>query len=837
MEVMVVSREGKVETQRTGYRRLLFRFSLNALVFYVAASLLPDPVYAPVNRLTAKLTSLLLGVFGMPIVARGEYLFADGLSVWIVPECTPVFMILIFAVFLFSFPATPADRIQGLLAGMLFLTAANTLRLGLTIALGSAVPSWFNYFHAYIGQIWTILIVLVTCHVWVRFCDKTKKPGAIGRFVVGFAVASSTLFIIWIPLNQGYIISSDALLSFIFSIFGAKIIFAHHHEIYYHTVNLVVFGALVLADDGMTRMSKTRALLIGTVILAALHLVLRVFNVIVVGYGLTDFLPVATAVHLTAQSLIPLVLWLTLGGGLSIRWRLMNIRFAKVRPAILCMVLLLFLGILALGRPLPVCAQARLIDEAGILRGFNSSRATTYVIVNLADPGREDMKRPEGRVTRRQNVRWIQQRVLMGLNANRVKVTNFFDYHAGFAAEVTRGGLEDLRQHGDVFSIELDRKLQIHTAQGIPLIDASAVRGTYNGQGVAIAIVDTGIDYTHPKLSAKVLGGYDFGGEYNNPAVQDADPMDVNGHGTSCAGIAAGDTGTTGDYIGGVAYGAKLYAVKVTHGSTGEAYTSDIIAGWEWCITHQNDNPNYPIMVINTSMGSGQFTTACDSYSTAMTSAAANAVAAGITIFVSSGNNGYCNAIAWPSCISHVIAVGAVFDASLGTLGFCVDPSSCAPNQGTHASCSPNPVAWSYSITPDRETPYSNTAPILGLLAPSHMAYTTAKGGSYVSNFGGTSAASPYAAGAAAILQNAAKEKLGYFLTPADVRSILVSTGDPLTDVKINYGKTRINLEAAINASTSSPVPALSYVGFLVLVPALAAVAVFGMRRNRLEKK
>jgi len=707
--------------------------------------------------------------------------------------------------------------------------AADILRLGLTIAIGAAKPSWFNYVHAYIGQISSILIILAACHIWIRWCDKTKKPAAAGRFLIKFSVAASILFILWIPLNQVYIRAGDVLLRLLFSLFGSEIIFAYQHVIYYHTVNLVAFGALVLADHGMTRKSKARALLTGTAVLAALHLFFRVFNVFLAGYGWTAFLPVATTIHITMQLIIPLVLWLTLGGGLPIRQRRMTINYASAHASKQIIVSLIFLGILVL-LPLPAFAQARLIDEAGILRGFNKNQAKTRVIVNLADPGREDLARPERRVTRRQNVRWIQNRVFMGLNVSRVKLKRSFDYHAGFAAEVTREGLEYLRRHGDVVSIELDRQLQIHTRQGVPLMNASAVRGTYNGQGVAIAIVDTGIDYTHPKLSAKVLGGYNFGDDT-------ADPMDLYGHGTSCAGIAAGDTGTTGDYIGGVAYGAKLYAVKVTYGSTGWAYESDMIAGWEWCITHQNDNPNYPIMIINTSMGGGGFTAVCDDDSTAMTAAAANAVAAGITIFASSGNSGYCNAIAWPSCISGVIAVGAVFDASLGSLGFCVDASSCAPNQGTYASCSPNPIAWSYSITPDRETPYSNTAPILGLLAPSHNAYTTAKGGSYVSNFGGTSAASPYAAGAAAILQSAAKAQLGSFLTPVQVRSILVNTGDPVTDVKINYGKKRINVEAAVNALTSEPAPALDYSGFLVLVPALGAIAILGMRRNRLNKK
>ena len=145
-------------------------------------------------------------------------------------------------------------------------------------------------------------------------------------------------------------------------------------------------------------------------------------------------------------------------------------------------------------------------------------------------------------------------------------------------------------------------------------------------------IVDTGIDYNHPKLggggfpNAKVIGGYDYGGSIDSPAYQDADPMDVHGHGTNCAGIAAGDQGTTGDYIGGVAPGSRLYTLKVTHGTGSSAYTSDIVSAWEWCITHRNDNPAYPIMVISTSLGGDGFSAACDSYSPSMTEAAADAV-------------------------------------------------------------------------------------------------------------------------------------------------------------------------------------------------------------------
>ncbi|OPY77394.1 MAG: Serine protease AprX [Syntrophorhabdus sp. PtaU1.Bin058] len=501
----------------------------------------------------------------------------------------------------------------------------------------------------------------------------------------------------------------------------------------------------------------------------------------------------------------------------------------------LCMVFLTGAGGAASAYLPHIRNNPKVILPDRVLRRWAAGYPTAFVIVNLKRPsdfpGRIDWDHPGDRERRRQAVLNNQTRALNRIQSDRLRPTARFEYVNAFAAEVTLQGLEDLLQMDDVESVEEDRVLELHTNQGISLMNASTIRNTYNGQGIAIAIVDTGIDYNHPKLggggfpNAKVIGGYDYGGSIDSPAYQDADPMDVHGHGTSCAGIAAGDVGTTGDYIGGVAPGAKLYALKVTYGSGSSAYTSDIVSAWEWCVTHKNDNPSYPIMVISTSLGGDGFSAACDSYSPSMTEAAADAVAAGITLFASSGNNGYCDRISSPACISDIISVGAVFDAGLGTLGFCVDPTSCAPNQGTHASCTPNPVAWSYSTPPDRETPYSNTAGFLDLLAPSHNAYTTAKGGGYTSTFGGTSAACPYAAGAAAILQSAAIALRGAALSPAEVRSILANTGDVVTDVKMSYGKRRINLVNAVNSLTAPAVPAMDRVVFFIAIVVLLALA------------
>ena len=115
-------------------------------------------------------------------------------------------------------------------------------------------------------------------------------------------------------------------------------------------------------------------------------------------------------------------------------------------------------------------------------------------------------------------------------------------------------------------------------------MNALATRPQYNGSGMAIAICDTGIDYTHARLggggfpNSKVIGGFDFGDN-------DADPMAGDPHGTACAGIAAGDVGSVGDYIGGVAEGARLYALKMSSGDTGSATTAAIVASGVLALT------------------------------------------------------------------------------------------------------------------------------------------------------------------------------------------------------------------------------------------------------------
>jgi subtilisin family serine protease len=458
--------------------------------------------------------------------------------------------------------------------------------------------------------------------------------------------------------------------------------------------------------------------------------------------------------------------------------------------------------------------EKKLTGAIDVLQQLDAGEAAVEVIVNLEEPHAEKPRDKDwdSRPKLRQWQIAIKNRhdeVLADLEPGDFKPRHLFENQSSFSGSVTRKGIEKLARHPRVTSIQYARPVHPQLRQGLPLSNALAMRANYGGTGISIAIVDSGIDYRHPDLSlgstnfpnGKIIGGYDFGDS-------DADPLpNTLAHGTACAGIAAGNVSTNGDYVGGVAPNAKLYALKITAGPSEAANDADIIAAWNWCVTHKNDDPNNPILVISTSFGGGRYDHLCDSDNIAYAAAAVNAVNAGITIVVSSGNQGYCDAVAMPACISGVIAAGAVYDIGYGTVNWCVDRLSCAASSTV---CNGSGRFASDVTATDKVASYSNTADFLALLAPSHRTHTTdivGVGGSNADNydlaFGGTSAAAPYIAGAIAALQSAARARLGRHLTPAEARALMTSTGDLISDAKAtNIVKPRVNLGRAIETLT-----------------------------------
>jgi subtilisin family serine protease len=276
--------------------------------------------------------------------------------------------------------------------------------------------------------------------------------------------------------------------------------------------------------------------------------------------------------------------------------------------------------------------------------------------------------------------------------------------------------LARLRDHPDVSALYPDLPVQALLGDSVPLVGAPGVWGLVDGagqpltgQGIRVAVLDTGLDYTHPALGGclgpgcRVLGGYDF--------VQgDGDPMDDHGHGTHVAGIVGAD-----GWLRGVAPGVEFLAYKVLD-AEGRGYSSDIIAALEAAI-------EAGAAVVNLSLG------APGTVAQPLSQAAQAAVNKGVVVVAAAGNGGPGAAtVVAPAIVPGVIAVAAADKADrLATFS------------------SRGPVPGSFDLKPDLVAPgvaISSTVPLSGPLA-------TAAGWSPAS---GTSMATPHVTGAAALL-------------------------------------------------------------------------------------
>jgi subtilisin len=287
--------------------------------------------------------------------------------------------------------------------------------------------------------------------------------------------------------------------------------------------------------------------------------------------------------------------------------------------------------------------------------------------------------------------------------------------------------------------VEQDQKMTIFQQAlpaGVDRVDgdrSSAISG--NGIGAVdadIAIIDSGIDLTHPDLNVYRDVSFVYGANSGN---------DDNGHGTHVAGIAAAKDNLQG--VVGIAPGARLWAVKVMD-STGSGLTSTIIAGIDYVTQHANE-----IDVANLSFG-------CKCHSNALDLAIHNSVAAGITYVVSAGNSASDASAFSPSNHPDVISVSAIADSDgkCGGLG----PSTKYGNDDTFAS-------------------FSNYGSAVDMAAPGVNIYSTYKGGTYAT-LSGTSMASPHVTGAAALYKSS---HLG--VSPSEVKQALMGMGSSLSTV------------------------------------------------------
>jgi subtilisin len=323
----------------------------------------------------------------------------------------------------------------------------------------------------------------------------------------------------------------------------------------------------------------------------------------------------------------------------------------------------------------------------------------------------------------------------------------------GYAAVIPAHGLASLRTNHAVRFVTPDRTVRAN-GQTVPTgVERVRALGKSNkGAGVNVAVLDTGIDTSHPDLAANIAGGVNCadGGKRNY--------TDGNGHGTHVAGIIAAIDNDIG--VVGVAPEAKLWSVRVLN-DNGMGFWSWIICGIDF-VDSQSPAKGGPIKVANMSLGGiGTNDGNCgQTDGDAMHFAICRAVADGVTFVVAAGNSGMDLSGSTkfvPASYGEVITATALADS---------DGVPCGSGAVTKYGSDDTFAYFSNYATSSTDLNHMIAAPGVSI-------YSTYKGGGYAT-LSGTSMASPHVAGAAAL----------YLAThpgasPASVLDALKGPGEP----------------------------------------------------------
>lgn len=317
--------------------------------------------------------------------------------------------------------------------------------------------------------------------------------------------------------------------------------------------------------------------------------------------------------------------------------------------------------------------------------------------------------------------------------------------------------LRRLLARTEVARVVEDEPHEAFLAQSLPLVhQPAAAQAGATGQGTAVAVLDTGVDYTRPEFGACSAPGVPAGCNvvFARDFAPDDHALDENGHGTNVAAIVLG-----------VAPATKILALDVFNGKY--AYTSDLLGAIDWVVANR---ARYNIVALNMSLGSGGSSEPCvgDVFASSIQAARA----AGILSTVAAGNDGKSASLSSPACVPGAVSVGAVYDANIGGISY----SSCS-DLGTAA---------------DQVTCFSNSASFLTVLAPG--ALITAGG----ITMAGTSQAAPHVAGAVAVWKSALPDA-----SPNEIVARL-RAGPLVTDPRNGLRFPRLDLAPAASAACTA---------------------------------
>jgi alpha-tubulin suppressor-like RCC1 family protein len=335
--------------------------------------------------------------------------------------------------------------------------------------------------------------------------------------------------------------------------------------------------------------------------------------------------------------------------------------------------------------------------------------------------------------------------------------------------QASRAAVDVLKNSPLVRAVGADEPMAIASSESTVRSGAATSNAnSMKGDGTVVAVIDSGIQSTHPFLmrgtTSKVIGGACFTTPYptqgfSSPCPNNT-PTAINGpsniaagaactwtdnkngcsHGTHVAGVIAGEPGTPSfTDLSGVAPNTKLIAIqvfgyKVTTGLPPEvtSLTSDVLNSMKWLYNRRADFPGLSAVNISIASTSTPYPGICDtsSASTAANAAQQNMFAAvkalrdvGIATIVSAGNSSWNGWISSPACLSNTIGVGAIDDITGQRASF----SNISTAISLFAPGASIPSSWpGFPTTPKLESGTSQAAPaVAGAWALMRQKYPT----------------------------------------------------------------------------------------------------------------
>ncbi len=357
-----------------------------------------------------------------------------------------------------------------------------------------------------------------------------------------------------------------------------------------------------------------------------------------------------------------------------------GLNWQPIEQMVLSALTLLLMLLLILPAPAEATPVSETLYEAARREG------SFRVIITLRLPLQPQASSlPDDRPPLPEMIALISQEIDNQLKTTSSRVENHLTRVPLAVAQITEDGLALLDSSPYVKTVHREQILrplsgptmQPQLAQSSPTIQAPTLHGQgHTGSNRRVAILDTGIA-THPAFGGRTRivaeacfsSGDCPDGSDRMFGEGAAKPLIINGqpdsHGTHVAGIAAGQAVGSLNLNDGVAPAADIIGANVFHaGFFGPgAREMDVLDGLEWVLNLAADTA---VDSVNLSLGGGRHNSPCDANFPAQKELFDQLLDAGVIPVAASGNDGLTNQVAWPACLSNVVAVGATSQGLFG---------------------------------------------------------------------------------------------------------------------------------------------------------------------------